>query len=276
MKKILVPVDFSKYSSNAFKLAQVIADKAEGEIHLLHVIDGGQFPFKKNDKNLVHEYETHLRETVQRHLDKLLSGTSLEKFKVLTQIRKTHIIDGILMYVEEEAMDMIVMGTRGTEGVEEFLVGSKTEMIVRNAPVPVMTIHEFPEDFKEIRQIVFASDMQDEQDKVFGHIRQFQELFGADLDLLFINTPNHFWSSEDIEQRANRFIEKNNLQNCRVNIASAYNEEEGIVYFIKENHADLLVIGTHQRKGLSHFFIGSLAENLVNRASFPILTIPLK
>ena len=51
--------------------------------------------------------------------------------------------------------------------------------------------------------------------------------------------------------------------------------EKGILSFSNSVGADLITMSTHARKGLSHFFKGSLSENVANHASLPILTVKI-
>ena len=50
----------------------------------------------------------------------------------------------------------------------------------------------------------------------------------------------------------------------------------GITHQAKEWEADLIVIGTHGRTGLYHFFVGSVAENVAGKDTCPVLIIPNK
>jgi nucleotide-binding universal stress UspA family protein len=58
---------------------------------------------------------------------------------------ETAIVEGvpktaILDYVEDEGMDMVVMGTHGRTGLDHYLIGSVAEKVVRRSPVPVVTV----------------------------------------------------------------------------------------------------------------------------------------
>jgi nucleotide-binding universal stress UspA family protein len=46
----------------------------------------------------------------------------------------------VLDYVDDSSVDLVVMGTHGRTGLDHYLVGSVTERVVRNAPVPVLTV----------------------------------------------------------------------------------------------------------------------------------------
>jgi hypothetical protein len=66
------------------------------------------------------------------------------------------------------------------------------------------------------------------------------------------------------------------FSNCTTNIYNDLFEESGIVNFAHEVNADILVMGTHGRKGLSHIFAGSVTEDVVNHIDIPIWTLIVK
>ncbi len=55
-----------------------------------------------------------------------------------------------------------------------------------------------------------------------------------------------------------------------MNIFNYYTEEEGILTFAEENKADMIMLGTHGRKGFSRFMMGSIAENVTNHSEIPV------
>ena len=86
---------------------------------------------------------------------------------------------------------------------------------------------------------------------------------------------------EELAEQAERHLQEwkreAEAMGCgRVSIAKASGEAAGeIVAFAKEAGADLLVMGTHGRTGLTHALLGSVAERVVRRAACPVLTVRL-
>ena len=68
------------------------------------------------------------------------------------------------------------------------------------------------------------------------------------------------------------FTKGMNLENYSLNIYNDHSVEKGILNFAKEMDAQLVGMSTHGRKGLSHFFNGSISEDLVNHAQRPVIT----
>ncbi|WP_310731931.1 universal stress protein [Natronoarchaeum philippinense] len=60
--------------------------------------------------------------------------------ELVTELREGTPDEEIVEYVDDEAVDLVVMGTHGREGIRRRLVGSVAERVVREAPVPVTTV----------------------------------------------------------------------------------------------------------------------------------------
>ena len=100
-------------------------------------------------------------------------------------------------------------------------------------------------------------------------------MLGAELHLVYVNTPNQFLSSEEAEQKLEDFCKPHNYQNLNKVIYNDLNIEEGILNYAKKIDADLIGISTHGRKGLAHFFNGSIGEDVVNHAQRPVVTFKI-
>jgi nucleotide-binding universal stress UspA family protein len=168
-------------------------------------------------------------------------------------------------------MDLVVMGTQGASGLEEILVGSNTEKVVRRAKCPVITVKSAV-DAKNIKNIVFASDFRDDMNKLAEPLKNLQKLFNATLHIVSINTPNNFETDRYYKKAIKAFVEKYNIENYTITVYNDESEEDGIIYFAEDIDADMIAIATHGRLGLSHLLSGSLAEDIVNHSKRPVWT----
>lgn len=92
---------------------------------------------------------------------------------------------------------------------------------------------------------------------------------------MFINTPNDFKTTEEAEENLRTFAKDLDSENYKIHIYNDTSVEKGILNFAKKLNAGLLGIGTHGRKGIAHFFNGSISEDLVNHANRPVLTFKI-
>ena len=96
------------------------------------------------------------------------------------------------------------------------------------------------------------------------------------MHLVYVNVPNRFANSRVIRDRMQDFVDRYGLRDYQFTIYNDESEEQGIVHFADEVGADLIAIATHGRTGLAHLISGSIAEDIVNHANRPVLTINLK
>lgn len=274
MKTILVPIDFSTYSENALKVAAKIAYKNNSEIHLLHMLE---IPSRMNDAVSSGKQIPEIMLFIQKAKEKLQEIAQLAFLTGITTV--SHIkfesaFTGILSYINENKTQLIVMGSHGISGVEEILLGSNTEKIVRLSEVPVLVIKKDTVDFKG-EHFVFASDFSEEVKKPFQKMLQFTKIFNAKLSLVMICTPNSFKTTALSEKIINNFADEYSIDNYSINIYNDNNIESGIINFSRKVEADLIGLSTHGRTGLAHFFTGSISEDLVNHTIRPVITFKI-
>jgi nucleotide-binding universal stress UspA family protein len=144
LKKILVTTDLSPHSLAAVEYAASFGSLYTSRLYLLLVID------KKEGH---HARESHLHYRTEREVEDALADFARKNIpssiKMELVIRKGTPTEGILKFVEEAGIDMIVMATHGHTGLRHILMGNVTEKVVRHSPVPVLTVkpHPFRESY---------------------------------------------------------------------------------------------------------------------------------
>lgn len=274
MKKILVPTDFSNQAENALKVAAQLARKHNGEIYLLHILE---IPLHKVDP--LNSYND-LPEAV------FFMKLAHKKFEVLTKkaylkdivIHETvdfhEIFKGIFHVCKKHEIDLVIMGSNGSSGLTEMLIGSNTEKVVRTSETPILVVKKEHETF-EVNNFVFASDFKTESIPSYLKVINFANMLNAKVHLLMVNTPNKFITTASANRRMEKFIEASHFSNHTLNIYNDANIEKGIMNFSQSIDADLIGMSTHGRQGISHFFNGSISEDLVNHAKRPVITFKI-
>ncbi|MWB95642.1 universal stress protein [Flavobacterium sp. GA093] len=274
MKRILVPTDFSEHAEDALKVAAQIAQKNNSEIVVLHMLE---LPSQMNDAITggVSIPETILfMKKANEMLDAITERPYLEGINVTEIVKIDKTVHGISSVSKENEIDLIVMGSHGTSGIQELLIGSNTEKVVRHSEVPVLVIKKDINDFNAAH-IVFASDFSDETKKPFKKLIEFTEFFNSKLHLVMICTPNSFKPTHVAEKIIDEFVAEFHLSNYSTHIYNDTNIEKGIINFSNSVNADIIGMCTHGRTGFAHFFNGSISEGLVNHAVRPVITFKI-
>jgi nucleotide-binding universal stress UspA family protein len=276
MKRILVPVDFSKPAENALKVAAELARKNNGELYVLHVVEMAETLFGTEQFNINDEQIIFFMKMAKKRFTKFLDKPFLEGLKVTDNVEVGSPTMGINEVIENENIDLLVMGSNGASGIDEILIGSNTEKVVRHSEVPVLVVKQELEKL-DINEIVFASNFEEENLHAFQKAKAFADSFDAKLHLLYVNLPgNQFYSSEEITTQIKGFLQKAKMSDFdNIKIYNDYTIELGVINGAKSLKADLIAMPTHGRKGLSHFFNGSIGEDVVNHSTLPVITFKI-
>lgn len=282
MKTILVPYDFSEEAENAFTFAKGLATLTQGHLKLLHVIE---IPTGQNfnttgevgigSDELQNVYMMELVEKRKKQIAAIKEKNSNHPFKFSTKVSFGNPYASIAGEIADIKADLIIMGSKGTSGLEELLIGSNTEKVVRHSNCPVITV-KGPVLPTEIRNILFASDFGEENKAIFTQLKKLQESLQAELHLVKINTPNSFENSKDSKAKITEFIAKNKLDHVTFEIYNSDSEEDGIIQYAEDNNIDLIAMATHGRTGFMHLLSGSIAEDVVNHSKRPVWTMKIK
>ncbi len=141
LRKVLWPTDFSANAEKALGYVTSLSEKYQTEVHVLYVIpelalhDSWYGEFDKSHIDKIQEWE---RKTAKKRLDQVC-----EQYLQGCPLYVKHIATGdpaeeIIKLVEREKMDMVIMASHGRKG--RFHFGSVAEKVVKNSPVPVITI----------------------------------------------------------------------------------------------------------------------------------------
>jgi nucleotide-binding universal stress UspA family protein len=282
MKKILVPVDFSKPSLYAAEVGADIARKAGSKLVLLHVVEEivgnsinieGQVGTGDDWEDRV--FTMKLIEKAKKQLAKLTEDPKFEGVKVQSELRVGTPYHGMNQIIIDHKVDLVVMGTAGHSDIEEMIIGSNTEKVVRTAHCPVLTVHNRPSN-KDFKEIVYATSMNKDEEVFSRIVRTTQRLYDATVHLVRINTPGNFQRDVVVKKYMVDFAKKLQLKNFTMNVFNDLTEEEGIIYFAESVNADLIAMATHGRTGFAHVLAGSIAEDVVSHSKRPVLTFVTK
>jgi nucleotide-binding universal stress UspA family protein len=136
---ILVPTDGSPASDAAIDHAIDIADRYGARLHALYVVDGSAYSTLEAGSEVVIDA---LESEGEQATDRVADAAAAAGVETTTTVTSGTAYRAIREYADEQAIDMIVMGTHGRKGLDRYLLGSVTERVVRTADVPVLTVRQ--------------------------------------------------------------------------------------------------------------------------------------
>lgn len=277
MKKIIVPIDFSDHSEYALKTAAKLAKKYDAELLALHMLEMSDIMLSASD-GLQGQKAVFFLQLAEKKFNDFLKKDYLEDVSVIPIIKHFKVFSEVNDVALKNDADLIVMGSHGTSGLKELFVGSNTERVVRNADIPVLVVKNNVMNVG-FDVVTFACDFSEENIESYLKAVKLFDKMNSKVYMVYVNLPNDkFKSSLEIEKSVVNFFTKadGNLKKMKdVHYVSDYSVEEGVLTFSNKIGADLIAVPTHGRKGLSHFFEGSVGEDVANHSTLPVITFKI-
>ena len=273
MKTIIVPTDFSPIATNAMNFAAEMAVNINASLMLLHVY---QVPVSMTDVPVVLVSADELKKESEAKLQEIknaLAHITSGKIKVYTEARMGDVsgeLEDVCKHIKPFA---VIMGTRGTSGVERVLFGSTTLTAIRHLTWPVIVVPPGKEYGTGIKKIGFACDF----DKVvestpIRFIKNMVKEFGAELHVLNVDYEGRHFKPETPEESLmlNTLLEGLNPSYHFIENADI---EDGINNFVERNNVDLLITIPKKHKLLDSLFKHSSTKELVTRSHVPVMCV---
>jgi nucleotide-binding universal stress UspA family protein len=274
MKKILVAVDFSECSMNAFRHAVDLAKKLSADLTMVWV-NPETFKFISPSDNP--EAETKkAREAFEGIWQQYHGDLPHNELKYI--IKRGQVYEQIVKTAIEESAEVIVSGTHGVSGFREFWMGSNAFRLIMASTLPVLTIREQTPLSDHLRRIVLPIDSTIETRQKTEMAADLAEVFDAQIHVLSLFST----SVEDIRKLVESYSKDTikYLKNRGVNYLLAEKEGSNItnmtLEYAREVEANLIVIMTEQEIKTSNLWMGTYARQMINHSEFPVLSIKPK
>ncbi len=278
MKKIIVPVDFSDISSNALDFAIDFNKIIKGEILLLHVLELPSYSFSVMGEMDLDQPDRLLNakfiEGAHNRLNEWSERVKDAGQEVKIRMKHGHPYEKMAKEIVEEKANWIIIGSHGASGLSEIFLGSNAERVIRYSECPVITV-KGPTKISDMKNIVFASDLSEDQNWVAYKAKEVQEMLGLNMHIVKVKTPHNFLAEDAVQEQLKAFASRNHFEDTTLNSIEGDYPDEGIVEFAEKVGSGLIIIGTHGKTGLAHLFGGSRAEDLANRSTIPVMTFKM-
>ncbi|WP_338731047.1 universal stress protein [Mangrovimonas cancribranchiae] len=276
MKKIIVPIDFSKYSEYALEAAAVMAKQNDGEVLALHMLELSEAVLTKGSAAQSEEAVFYLK-LAEKRFEEFLERDYLQDVNVTPIVKHFKVFSEVNDVAQEHDADLIVMGSQGTSGLAEIFIGSNTEKVVRHSETPVLVLKNKLES-TAFKNVLFATDFSEESIDIYKKASSKLEGMGAKVHLVYVNTPGSFLNSTEMRQKVSNFLAEANGNTDGMedtSFVSDYTVEAGVLNHANSIKADLVAVATHGRTGIAHFFEGSISEDIANHSILPVMTFKI-
>jgi nucleotide-binding universal stress UspA family protein len=269
MKTIVVPTDFSEVATKALGVAKSIAKKTNAKLHIANFYTVPVVDYSYPEISMPGEILEEMRKASKQGIRIIADELEEEGITVETTFGMGMATDEIVELARKADADLIIMGTTGASGIMNTLIGSNAAHVMQRVEMPIMLV-PYAYDGREIRNIVYADSLREDDTSVIGKLFVFAEAIGAvDVSLLNINTSGHYEAIDtDLVYRLNKTFGE---QRVKLNFVDADNIKHGIDKYLELHNIDLVVMSTHKKTLLQRIFTPSNTRMMALHSKVPLM-----
>ncbi|MCC2640078.1 MAG: putative Universal stress protein [Nitrospira sp.] len=290
IQRILFATDFSACADRAMGYGLTLASAWKAELSVMTVLE--LYPGMDPDYTVNKMYLDHLRAESVRGLEVIHKQAAVAGQAIQSRIEVGIPSQAIQVVAETINADLLLLGTHGRTGLDHVLIGSTAERVVRMAPCPVLTVKAGKDDasFRKIgpiKRIVVPVDLSQCSFDALEYAARFAAHTGASITILHVMEPVAYGLDFSLTLAMEWKYHRKHLEE-RLKVLSACLTAHGvradhalqpglpadsITAYVTEHGYDLMIMGTHGRRGLSHILVGSIAGAMLRHAPCPVLTV---
>jgi nucleotide-binding universal stress UspA family protein len=272
MIHLVIPTDFSPAARTAVNYGVALASRLNATIHLLHMIHVESFTHASAQVHLNRILEM-MTENAQRDLKTLADEIKQthKDIKVKTAcLQGESLSASIGSYVNENGIDLIVMGTKGASGIIGSILGSNAADVISKASVPVLAVPPGT-IYAKHPQIILTTDLNNLEPKL-RIIVPLAVVLDSEITLLHVSPDGSHTEKQEEDIRA-RYSSEFNIKNLSVKIIQNPSVEEGIHDFALEHQPCILAMFTHKPGFFDKLFGKSVTRKVVFHTEVPMLAL---
>ena len=274
MKKILFPTDFSETAENAFVYALNMAKSLEAELIVLHVYDVAVISYEAYSPITLDIYESIELGNFENFKDYVPKLREIAETHGLDDVPMSHVMEeGDLVHainniVNQENINLIVMGTKGASGLQEMFLGSNTASVIENIQTTLLCV-PLEAKFQKIEKIGFTTRYRDKDREALKKVIKIADKLKATVKCLYVKTVN----SDVTEQQISDWREEFKIDPLNFFITSNDNLEDEVFEFVTSQNIDVLAMLTYKRTFFESLFKKSFAKKLSYHSEIPLLVL---
>lgn len=271
-KNIVVGIDFSDCSLNALEHAVIIARKAHADITMVWAnhLDYSKEIFSVEPENIRQEVQKRFETLVEKYQPGLAPETAIHY-----RMEKGKVYKVICKIAEETNAFLVVIGTHGSSGFEEFWIGSNANRIVSASTRPILTIRAGVDSNKDLKIIVMPLDSTRITRQKLPITALLAGWFDAEIHIVGVftsNADNIRYRVQDYVQQSETYLKENGIRYRSV-FLEAGNITETVLDYAKKVNANLISIMTEQETTTANLWLGPYAAQMVNHSPIPVLSV---
>jgi len=273
MKNIVIGIDFSEGSINALKHGISLGNRFKAKLHLVWCCTPGSVIGLSSDsiETLTKKAKLEMKELIR------------EYDKELTESRMTPVfLEGkphlkLTEYAAGLKDAMIVIGTHGMSGFEEFFIGSNAYKTILVSQVPVLSVRHDVSVNKELTDILVHIDSSVDSLQKLPIAIELAKAYAAKIWLVGVLVNECAEAKKAIEvlmEKSSRKCERKGVRYSTDYFKVKHSAPCEVIAYAKKKKINLMVVLKDQELEMSSFFSGSFTKQIIKRSTVPVCTIP--
>jgi len=267
MSEIVVAIDFSSCSVNATRTAVMIANSFDANITLVHVSKPG------SDESVYPDtQDIHYQEAEKRLKEMVSDFRLLMKNEIRYRIRQGRVYTEIVNEAKYNDAILLIAGTHGISGFEEYFIGSNAYRLVSLSSCPMITIRTMFQK-KEIKKILLPIDSSRDTRQKSNFAADVALKLNAEVRVLGVYDTGIKEIRKKVKNyslQVYKFFEQKGI-NTSIDFAEG-KKASGIILDYISIH-DLDMVAMMSDKDSSTMIIGNEAQRVINHSPVPVLSI---
>jgi nucleotide-binding universal stress UspA family protein len=271
MEKLIIPVDFSDVSTNAFMFGHRFATDLGAVIKALHVcLPNSKDLYKASTGN--EDYITIRKNRLNdfvAEFDKDWVGDVMTTSLIDSEFKLGFPSDGIFKAITQNDAKMVIMGTTGDSGPLKQWFGSVSTKVMNEATCPVLLVPKNA-GYKGVKNVLYAYDDIELDKELIKPLVNFASKFNAALHLIHINDPKSPDPGFYLEE-----LFKTSYPNQKTKFIAVENDDfvKAIDAYAFDNDIDIIAMGSKNKSFFDRIFQESMTKKMALHSKLPLLIL---
>ena len=295
-----MPTDFSASAEHALTKAVDLAERLDATLHILHVVDELDPDFYGLDEaqDRAKKVRERIRDEAASRLKSLAPTEDAVNLRTRVSVQLSFDVAATINeYIEDQEIDLVVMGTRGRRGIERLMLGNVADKLVRHAETPIITVGEqVPWETREedrlIQDVLAPVDFSEHSKQALHMAKVIAGAYDARLHLIFVAEKRVLPTFSDTGLPGVGVVEMDEeiVANADEALRQLADQIDGpdvpvettvvhgrvakeVIDYAEERGIDMIVMATRGLSGVQRYLLGSNTERIVRVAPCPVLTM---
>lgn len=286
-RKILVATDFSKASRAALHAAISLAKRCDSKLEAVHIASILEAIYNSERLLIPADWRSEMAKHFEDFFPKSLYPGSVKEVVIGGSAAPE-----ILKHARKTNSDLIVIGSHGRGAIGRLFLGSVAQRIARDSDIPVMVVKDEERSriaYQGYHRILVPTDFSDSSVKAMDLGIRFANFFKADFHLIHVVETLTLSDLSGVYPfvQINEPQDANSSVNETLNVMIAEKEIAAgkkvdtlwgspvaqILEYVEREKIDYIIMGTHGRKGIERFLLGSITAGILAKSPVPVITI---